>query len=315
MAKQKQNNIALLILQNSAEMAIANQALKQLDYEVRVLKNPASALSVMKRMIPALVLFSNNIENFDPFKLAKAARKVSALNTTALALMMGSGSAGEYFDKAETSGIDAIIEKPFRADHVRRMIVQITSERESETQLPASGLLLICAEPLLRSAIGVYLEKLGISFVQCSSEHEAKLAVKNRSFASSIVTARNISSWDWYDPQTMGTLTVLTDNGNNTPLPESAVIVRRPVAQDKLLPLISHLIDPLHAADEQQTIRLSFGEQALLAARVSASVYEQLLTQSPLTSAHWEDAGELASTETLRICEEFQALLNKRHGG
>ncbi|MDD2942306.1 MAG: hypothetical protein PHC51_04990 [bacterium] len=219
--------------------------------------------------------------------------------------------------------VDEILQKPFRSEHIREACERIckrtaekTAIKTASAQSEVKSLLLISDAVPLRSIISTLLEAVEVDFTACNNAQEAKQILAHQRFALTIVANRDQSLTVENEISyqlNMGTL-YLSANTPPKNMPSAAQFIKAPLNQKVILEILSRHPQLLPEGERAKLddIRLSPGEQSLLAARISASVYERLLTQSPLSGGKWVDAADVALAETLRICEEFEKLIRRR---
>ena len=88
-------------------------------------------------------------------------------------------------------------------------------------------------------------------------------------------------------------------------LPQQTEILERPLSVAKLKHALESFLSE-NTEDEFEPSPLESGEQALLAARISAAVYERLLTFEGLKNRNWDEACSAINVEALRICREYK---------
>lgn len=280
----------------------------------RLLANPPADLLIVES--------SDDIPALEKFLLSL---KVDSCSTRpGILLLLQGDNLSLSLPDTVTRIIDEILQKPFRSEHIReacerickRARERLAAEQTTPPLGEAKSLLFVSDAVPLRSIISTLLEALEVEFTACNNVQEARHVLTHQRFALTIVASRaqglSVENEMSYQPN-MGTL-YLSAGTPPKNMPASAQFIKAPLSQKVILEILSRhpQLLPEGEAATLNDIRLSPGEQSLLAARISASVYERLLTQSPLSGGKWVDAADVALAETLRICEEFEKLIRRR---
>jgi CheY-like chemotaxis protein len=308
----------LLIDSNPAVQAIASLALSQLEINLQTLASRKFALAKIQEIKPDLVLFAHDDEQAaESFKLCSQLRQDNELESVAFILMVRAETAKAISKEAKSVGVTELLKKPFKSDQLKNTVERVLGLGSASAE-NGGEVLIILTNPLTQKVLRTILEKRNIGLSICESLGEAHAILEHKSFAATLFepsTIDNANNFSWVKPEQMGTVFAITNEGEeleNIPAETPIRVIKRPLSfaaiQDALDFLIGEQIDyGARQADEP----LEPEEQAILAARISASVFELLLNQRALRARNWKSAGTLARDELMRVCAQFDALASR----
>ena len=315
----------LLIDPNPAVQAIASLALSQLSLNVQTLSSRQNALSHILEIKPRMVLFAHDDDSPDlSFNLCRQIRQDKNLKNTIFILLVRAEDAQSVQAPAKSAEVTDVIIKPFKSDQLQNAVQRLLglgAEEVSEN----GNLLLVTKDSLLQKLFKVLAEKNQLGLSICETTQEAARFAEQKSFAATLfdittcktATSSNISSQNaidlsWIMQNNMGKLAVIykdkdsiLDVTKQHPIYE----LKRPLSYKKLCDTFDFLFSIKTQAQEEHSKQpLETEEQSILAAKISASVFELLLTQNSLRSRDWQSASETVKNEVLRVCDQFQKL-------
>lgn len=321
--------LVLLIDSNPAVQAIASLALSQLNLSVQTLASRHNAFARIAEIKPQLILFAH--DDNDPslsFNLCKQLKQDATLRSIPFVLLVRAEDAPSVQATAKSAGISDVLLKPFKSDQLQNAVQRLLG-LGSDSVSDNGEVLLVATDPLLQKLLKVVIERNQIGLSICETTQEANDMAEQKNFAATLFEASlcQISqsknqqsnpqsgiSYDcsWINPNNMGKLAVIYKEGESVSdmTTQHAIYeLKRPLSYSKLCDTFDFLfsVQP-HPQEETHKQPLEPEEQSILAARISASIFELLLNQNSLRSRDWESASDLTKNEVLRVCDQFQKL-------
>ena len=296
-------NTVLLIEANPAIQTMASLTLNTQGVEVIVAATTALASKALLEHQPEIVICSTDIEKVDPLKLCKKCK--SELNS-AFILLAAKGETTTLAQKAQKAGVDNILAKPFNSQQLAAVVGKVLEQIRNPD---ATEVLLIISDPLLREVLNRIIKKRGGKPSICATTYEALIAVEKISFGATISESDTCSDLSWYKAKKMGQLIAVKDKDEDIFETDKFSLIERPLSVEKIDEIFETHIPNLQAKNESTDVCLDPGEQALLAARISAAVYETLLHQIDLRNGNWIKAADATRDQVSKICYDFQRLI------
>lgn len=312
MSKKKKK--VLLIEKNPAVQAMASLALGQIGLIVRTITNPAVVNENIAKILPDAIICSDSIAGFDPFELASALKKNEKTKETAFILLVERDNQAEARNHPNVEDVGEIIAKPFRSGQLARA-VERAMQNTSTKELKSDSVMLLVKEPFLQKVFEKLFDKHNIGWKLSEDSDELISATQNASFPAIIVEWEAIEDLSWFDPEKMGELIVIIEDQTNLKAiktTDKVHFVTRPLSYEKLQSILSKYVDLRAQRYAFDVRKLEHGAQAMLAAKISAAIFERLVNQQALRDGKWDTAGAAAEEELLRICREFETLFPMR---
>ena len=296
----------LVIDSNAAVQAITALALSETGCTIEQLSEGAHALDRIAKLRPTVVLIAKELTGVDPLQVPK--RMAQIVPETRYVLLAPADGAATLELHATAAGFAAVLFKPFKSNRLREVVTKLLDRIP-----PVESLSLMSSSPPT-----IYLnldDKFLTSLFQRLFSRAAADVVFDGTPSSHAPYATTISMWRQgapaiqYPSDLYGKhiLICLSDE-------EPAARLAYPLAQILPLPfgfaevrdLLRGTIEftsPPAAPEAPQTETTAPYAQpiALLAARISAAIYESLLVHPALREKNWEQAAELVREEALRI--------------
>ncbi len=293
----------LLIDTNSAVQAITSLALNRIGVNVEQLTDPSAAIARVRDLRPHMVLCASDMKGIDALELCREMKSDKALRRIPFVLLAG-GEQGA--DIADDKVVDALLYKPFKSEQLRHTVQNLLTSTAQE--LDESDHVAIYINNTLTREITHHFVSKRNTEVSVFETAEALVAHAEKTpVPLTVIEWDGKSKLDWFDPNTMGTLIVLTYDEkvkDSKELPLDIRVIVRPLSQAKLERGFESFL-PEEIVDTDIDIPpLESNEQALLAAKISVAVYQRLLNQDALKNRSWDEACAAVGAEALRVCLE-----------
>lgn len=293
----------LLIDTNSAVQAITSLALSRIGVHVEQLTDPSAAIARVRDVRPHLVLCASDMRGLEAMELCREMKNDKSLRRIPFVLLAG-GEQGA--DVADEKLVDAIIFKPFKSEQLRQTVQNLLTSTAQELD-ESEKVALFIEDGLTRKVVEHFINKHSTDVtIFHSAEEFVKLAEK-RPFPLSVIDWEGKSKLDWFNPDTMGTLIVVTYDEkvkDSKELPLDMRVIVRPLSQAKLERGFQNFLPEPPPDLDEDIPPLEINEQALLAAKISVAVYQRLLMQDALKNRSWDEACAAVGAEALRVCLE-----------
>lgn len=300
----------LLLDENSAVQAIVSLTLNQLGAEVKTLTKLKNLSSVIRRLKPQLILCASDMEGLDPFSLASTLKKHPTTQNIRIIVLSPSDQVAELGKKVEDQELFGILSKPFQSDQLTRLVQRVLTSEESKPSL-----LMLLGDHFLQKLLVRLFEKQNFNYQLCISADEIANAVKHFSYSVIVVEWDAVEDLNWFDPDTMGELVLIIPSETQLKSinrKENVHIITRPLTYEKLSDAFGRLVPLDMEVTGFKGKQLDYGAQAMLAARITASIFERLVSHNALRDGDWDTAGTAAREELIRVCSEFEALFPLR---
>ena len=228
------------------------------------------------------------------------------MSDTKFVLLHPSKADKSTISRARKCKVSEIISKPFKSGELFEIISKIINKDDGLSKVGGKiGLKL--KNPLLSDCLNKVLENCKINKEIVSEESSADISKLGLSAIFTDVTQS--SDLSWHSSSSMGQLFVIADenvdiDGENIPL--HATVLFRPLEEQALLEQIKAYIDPSIAKTKDEKHPLELGEQSMLAAKISAAVYQRLLNYDALKNRKWDEACTAIGIEALRVCRDHE---------
>lgn len=301
--KQKK---ALLIDNNQTVQALCQLALEQVGVAMEILTDGSGSLAAAQKLEPDLVICNRDVKGIDPFIVCEQL-KLAAPNLKFILLASGQ-SASAISREAQGSGVDEVLLKPFKSEQLKQAAARLLGSVGNQPQSPSANppLYLLVDDPFYKKVIELFFQsrRVEIRPIELQSLVSEKISFVNQSALLDISTAIQI-------PEHVSRLrecTIIADVDSVPSLRAQfpvAAILPRPLTCETLLARFGKIY-PENPKEKSQ-VPLSTAEQAVLCAKISASVFERLISSRALRERNWSEAGESAVQELMRICKKFEA--------
>jgi len=297
----------LLIDQNPAVQALTGAALGKAGIVVVSLAEGKNALKTALALKPKLALCAHDLSDCNPYELCKQLKSEASLSGIKFVLLVPETAKEKVRSKAQLAQIDEILGKPFKSEGLRKLVESLLSS-ESGTA-PGKPLAIMVEDTLLCKTLVKFLKGKGVPLVTFSDGKSINDATKKSTFSACIAQFSDEKGFEWYNAKKLGALFYIGNPGNgkaHAGLPEGTAIVERPLSVSKLDNALANFLPDDEESDGPEPLPLESGEQSLLAARISAAVYERLLTYEGLKNRKWDEACSAINNEALRICRDYK---------
>ena len=287
-------NSVFIIDQNPAVQALAAAALHPLSVTVRCFAAVAEAVSALPSLVPAVVFCAEELDGENALTIWRAIKE-STLPAPPKFVILSSGRNSRMEKEAHGQGVAAVLAKPFKAAQLRQLVEQLAPEARGRRAA------LVVRDSFTKEAVRTFLEQRG---VECESFDSGKSLAESRSNFSVVVSDAG-GELSWWTPA-LGQLVVISDEPSEA-LPPGAHLLTPPLSVAGFTNAFACFLpgtDP--AEDVLRRKALDTREQALLAARISALIYEKLLTQEALKHGRWEEAAAQTGAIALKICRDYE---------
>jgi len=305
----------LLIENNPAVQAQASLALSQIGYAVRTISKAAAIDENIEKIQPDAVICSDSVPGFDPLELSSRLKQTKASRNTVVLLLVDRDKEAEFQANPKISTIDEVLAKPFRTGQLTRAVQRAIANAYNVEEETSDALLLLIQDPFLQKVLEKLFDKNNIPWQLCEDTKELISATQKVAFPAIIAEWEAIEGVDWFDPEKMGELIVIMEDEANLMAIEKADkvhFITRPLSYKVIEKILSRVIEIGVERYAFNTRQLEQGAQAMLAARISAAIFERLINQQSLRDGQWDTAGEAAEEELLRVCNEFEKLFPMR---
>lgn len=295
----------LLIDTNTAVQAITSLALNRIGVHVEQVTDASAAAARIRDLRPHLVLCASDMKGIDAYELCTDIKADKTLRRIPFVLLEG----GEHSATDEQAKIvDAVISKPFKSEQLRLTVQELLAESSQELN-ETDVVALLIEDSLSRAIIRRYINQHSTDVVVFSSVDEFVSACDKDRYPLTVIDWNGKSSLSWFNPQSMGTLVVVSYDErikDHAELPPDVRIVLRPMSYSKLDRGFQGFLPPPPDQGEEDLPPLESNEQALLAAKISVAVFQRLLVQDALRNRSWEEASASVGAEALRVCLELE---------
>lgn len=309
---------SILIIEKETETAQEiSSALKSIDAEIVVADDRSAIPKILKSHKIDLIICNHRFSGLDCFALCRNFKEQSAPNVVGFMLLCPRQEVSKIVTKAEEALVDNIIHKPVEPEQIKSITLKLL-DTIKEARFESQRLLVYIENSLTRAIVQRVLELRSSEIVLCETSYEAILSCKQQTVGATITDA---TSFEWYKEKHMGHLVVIlpeTFNKDEERRPQdlptkNTLCLLRPLTYADITAMLDEHLGsaPPRRADEFN-ISLDPGEHALLAARVSAAVYECLLMQAGLKNGNWNEAARSARDEILKTCKTFEGLIRRR---
>lgn len=305
--KQKK---ALLIDNNQTVQALCQLALEQVGLSVDILPDGPSALTAAQKLKPDLVICSRETKGIDPFIVCEQL-KLAAPELKFILLASGQ-SASAISREAQGSGVDEVLLKPFKSEQLKQAAVRLLGGTDQKSPAKSAAV-----KPIIHLLLADSFHRRVLELFFDSRRVELKAVAPEAVLDESVPFVNQAAILDGQIALSLAAhtaklreCTIIADHGSVAALraqfPAAAVLVK-PLTCESLVARFSKLY-PEQQKDKPPA-PLSSTEQAVLCAKISASVYERLLSSRALRERNWNEAGENALEELMRICKKFDAAI------
>lgn len=294
------SSTVLVIDSNATVQAICALALGQTGCTVEQLADGSQAHEKVLAHKPSVVLVNKDSAGVDPFQFAERVRQqISGISLVLLAPMEQSPP---IIEKARAAGFREVLFKPFKSNKIRETVTRLLEESiEIETEGPE--VLLAIASPLLAKIVEKLVSKRGALVTYRSDDSPIR-----HSLTATIATWTQSEALGWHDPATMGSLILLVrpvDHNQAALAFPHARLLHLPLTYESFAQALDPLLPKRPSATGQDTRELESGEVAVLAARISATIFERLLIQPAFRSRNFEDVAQVIREDVLRMTREY----------
>lgn len=305
----------VLVLDGNAGLqALASLTLTNCGLNVRTLSSGKIAQEVIAKVSPQIIVCGHDLADGNALEICKSVKQKKAATKTGFILLAPLEEAKAIAPEAEISGVDEILIRPFRSEQlqaaVERVLQKLAAPKEKLQQH-----LVITSHRMLQRSLEKIFRKHGILCTICGSLEEVLRLPKSSQFALTLVDQNQAEDLYWFSAKQMGALVVFTDKDQtsfNVAKGTRLRLIPHPLSLHKLEEALSDLIPPRAESGPADGLSLEPRETALLAARISAAVYETLLNQSPLKRGNWKGAADLAHSEVIRVCKQLERLITAK---
>lgn len=307
------DSCALIIDPNPAVQAIASLVLSQNGFQVHSLSNGKTAQETIKKLQPNLVLCAKEAPGFDGLELLKKIKGKKSKRSAKIILLVSAENLESVTSIAKDIGIDEILTKPFQSEQLQTTLNRIFSKLRPQEDAQET-ILLVLKEPFLQRVIERFLTKHALPSTSYDPSKMNLIDEISSPYAATLTDVDHHCDVSWYQAEKMGKLFLIRnpEGDRSLPLPPgdpSTVVLERPLSYAKLVAALQQVMPEFQALEDLPPFQLDPAEQALLAARIAASVFEKLLAQESLRDANWDEAGSLAQGEVVRVCQDLEKLL------
>lgn len=289
----------LVIDSNATVQAICALALGQTGCTVEQLADGSHAVEKVLALKPSVVIINRDTAGIDAFQFAERIR--AQLSGIALVLLAPIEQSPPVIERARQTGFREVIFKPFKSNKIRETISQLLEESiEIETEGPE--VLIDISSPLLAKIIEKLVSKRG-ALVSYRNEEDAH----RNALTATIVSWSPAQQLEWYDQATMGSLVLLIRPEDHNAAAMSfprARLLHLPLTYQSLATALEPLI-PAKSSPATDNRELESGEVAVLAARISAAIFERLLIQPAFRARSFEDVAQVVREDILRMTREY----------
>jgi len=299
--KQKR---AILIDNNQTVQALAQLALEQVGISVEMVTDPSAALPLAQKIKPDLVICNRDVKGIDPFIVCEQL-KLAAPNLKFILLASGQ-SASAIAREAQGSGIDEVLLKPFKSEQLKSAAQRLLGGATAGAAVPAENPLLyvLVSDPFYRRVLELFFDdrRVELKAIENGAFADGKFSFVNQSAILDSQAALSIPDQvvQLRESTIIADFDVIAEMRAQFPV---AAILPRPLTCEALVNRFNKIY-PEKPKDKAPP-PLSPTEQAVLSAKISASVYERLLSSRALRERNWDEAGDSAVEELVRICKKF----------
>ncbi|MFN8389064.1 MAG: response regulator [Bdellovibrionota bacterium] len=287
----------LVIDSNAAVQAITALALNQTDCAVETLSDGAQAYARIRALKPTVVLCAKEISGIDPFELCRKVK--SELKETAFVMLAPAEAVNATSAKAKEYDYDEVLFKPFKSNRLREVVTGLF-ERGAEVTPVALPVFAALGDQLRRKIVARFIAKHG---GECLMHGDSASGNDPKTFRATLIDSDSQLP-EWLDEARAGKVIVLGSKATRTKRFPQAVELAPPLTGEKLFqafgPLptakAAALLAPPPVVDEQ--------EKAVIAAQVSAQVFQRLLIAHVSGDYDWDEIAHLVHEEVLRYGAE-----------
>ena len=290
-------------------------ALSQAGFSVQALsKVPENIIEKLEKAQPAVVICSDKMGSFDPLKFSKKLKRSKKTKNIGVILLTERDRFDELKESASASNVDEVLVKPFRSGQISRAVQRVSANSVDKIE-ETDQLLLVLKDPFLQKIFEKLLDKYNLPWQLCEDSSEVVSATKKIKYPAIVLEWESVPDLKWFEPDKMGELVVILNDQTHLKSMEKTEkvhFVTRPLSFDTIDNILSRIVAFSEDRFKFFNRSLEKGAQAMLAARISAAIFERLVNQQALRDGQWDTAGLAAEEELLRVCKEFEKLFPMR---
>lgn len=314
---------ALVIDQDEKVQKEISEFMTKLGFIVVVASSREELPHILKSNTFELLFCSREIAGIDALALCRALKKSSDTpsysSSLSFVLYTTRQNAIKIKDDAHSSGVDHLLSRPIRTDLLHSIADEVC-DRIKKMESNRLKALIVSDDHLLKQLLTTVLTRRNSKVRHCDSVFDASLAGAEEKFQIVFTEQCNCLDLTWYNNERHGKIVAIqpqTDKPQGTEVTlantmPSAICytVSRPLCSAGLEPILAQIAPELPKTRSHE-FHLQPEEQALLAARISAGIYEKILTARVLATGNWRRAAQLGYHETLAICGSFSNRVGK----
>ncbi len=312
------NNKILLIDKNQAIRAITSLTLNALDLEVIVFDEKLTFYQNVKKVNPALIICSYKEDNpEESLSFCKEIRNDKEFKDTIFLLTVKDEITKSLTIEAIKAGVTEILKKPFKSEQLKNIIEDLLEISENPKK-DNENVLLVSKNELTQKILEKILTKHQINLYPAESINEASFSLSKHKFYTLIIDISKTEDEKeslkliLKHKEELNSIILITKKEVSFNVDfKNLKIIKRPLSFSKLKESIK-ILDSKENLLPQENTPLTTEELSILAAKISSSIFEILLTQQSLKSKDWNMAANTIKSEAIRICSQFDALSKLR---
>lgn len=300
----------LLIDTNPAVQALTSLALREIGIVVESVTDPANAIEKFSAASPDLVLCAHPIKEADGLALVQQLRERSKEREVRFVVLAPSSTAQSFADTARAAGVDRVIIKPFKSAQLRDVVATLLGSESAPTKYE-KNVILVTQDRYLEKLLRRFLEKYELGTVVCTTREQALELEKKRHNVGVIYSTDCGNDLTWCsDKQALPSVVILRSNDKqpNAGKKTQLSFIVRPLSHKKLLEALSPALPALALQNGKGNKLPPFapGDQARAASKISAAIFEQLLTDNALKEKNWKKVTRAISDTITNITKDIR---------
>lgn len=304
--------IALLITSDKSLAKSAEDNLAQYGYNVEIAAEKLQVPAQLRRITPELIICDREMAGINPFLLCKT---LKASAPVGFAMFVPRLQLGKTESEATSSGVDQLLSKPFNAKQFDEFIRSFIANRVNTTRADTLFLILL-PDVIMRLVFVRLLSNLGARTLICDTIFEALVYLESDKQIVLVTTNENLEETLKLAPDSLKQIVTINGKELQDTKRESLQLynIAYPSPTSTLAETLLQVTPQLIKEPEPcSALEFSADEISLLAARISAAVFEKLLLSPPLQYGNWTESAKLVRNEVLSTGRELEKLVRKRH--
>lgn len=322
--------LALIITSDKSLAKFVGESLTQYGYDFEIASEKLHVPAQLRRIRPELVICDRDISGINSLLLCKTLKESAPIG---FAILIQQKPQDKIATEMKEAGIDQVLIKPTNKKHfddfekgrISHDLQQLRTELEAfiknfianRTKSAKNDILflLLLSDTLTRCVFIRLLSNMGARTITCDTVYEAMVYLDNSEGRILLTSPDNIAEITALAPPSLTNLVLL--NGDNAMSSRDNLQIHHikyPGTIEDISQELLKCTNNLYLEENtKEALEFSSNEISLLAARISAAVYEKLLLSPSLQHGHWGESAKLVRNEVLTTCNSLEASLRRKH--